>query len=582
MSAAKQAEKLEKHLKELLRLPDNKRCANCEAQGPQYAIIDFNIFVCTICSGVHRQFSHRCKGVSMATFKADEVKALEAAGNGVAEQVYLAKWRPTDLPRPVDRNPAKIKDWIDAVYQKKRFYSGEALSRVSTSSLQQTPSVRRMSSGSSDVVVMPMSSVLGGANFRLQVSPGPSGVPDSTSSAASSSRASVPPDNLLNFDGPMARPGGQHQQLVSILDESPSSAYGQPPAQQQPAFAGGWDAFGEAPTAPQAPAPTAAASPASGSAWADFGADPFGPPGGAASGVNGRVPEQQAGANGYGGQGAGTALPAGPAPAAGQPAAAQVPADSGGWQAFDAPQANGTVAGPGSAAVGQEQAASPAAGQQKQPEPPKRAELPLDLFGEMPPSMPHLGGGVQYGGPHGMMVPQQQLGMPRNGPVPPFPGAQAGFMAQQMFGGFGQPSLGPPSFAQAPQQQQVAGYGGMGGLGGGPFGATAPPQAYPSDEHPREQTAPDPFSGLVPGFRGALPRQQNPPAAPSAQPAWQSSQPARFGGGDRQSFSASGYSSSQPQPVSQTPSRQESFGSGQANQPLSNQAAGPKSGNPFA
>lgn len=36
--------------------------------------------------------------------------------------------------------------------------------------LLQTPSVRRMSSGSSDVVVMPMSSVLGGANFRLQVS----------------------------------------------------------------------------------------------------------------------------------------------------------------------------------------------------------------------------------------------------------------------------------------------------------------------------------------------------------------------------------------------------------------------------
>ena len=93
---------------------------------------------------------------------------------------------------------------------------------------------------------------------------------------------------------------------------------------------------------------------------------------------------------------------------------------------------------------------------------------------------------MQYGGPRGMVVPQQQLSMPRNGPVPPFPGAQAGFVAQQMFGGFGQPSLGAPSFAQLPQQQQVAGYGGMGGLGGGPFGAAAPSQAYPSDEHPSE------------------------------------------------------------------------------------------------
>ena len=191
----------------------------------------------------------------------------------------------------------------------------------------------------------------------------------------------MPPDNLLNFDGPTSRPGAQHQQLVSILDEAPGSAYGQPQTQQQqqPAFAGGWDAFGEAPTAlGGAPAPAAVAPLASSSAWADFGADPFGPAGGAAaSGVNGRLPEQQAGANGHGGQGAGTAVPAGASPAAGQPAAAQAPVDGGGWQAFDAPQANGTMSGPGSAGVGQEQVASPAAAQQKQPEPPKRTELPL-------------------------------------------------------------------------------------------------------------------------------------------------------------------------------------------------------------
>ena len=134
--------------------------------------------------------------------------------------------------------------------------------------LLQTPSVRRMSSGSSDVIVMPMSSVLGGTNFRLQVSafnytplscctglleaslnlrtdegmgalqlsrhslrqsmetslccrdvlptrwnaclqvsPGPSGVPDSTSSAASSSRSAC-------MDVP----------LCSLAAKSPSSA----------------------------------------------------------------------------------------------------------------------------------------------------------------------------------------------------------------------------------------------------------------------------------------------------------------------------------------------------------------------
>ena len=34
-----------------------------------------------ICS---RQFNHRCKGISMASFKPEEIKALEAGGNGVS------------------------------------------------------------------------------------------------------------------------------------------------------------------------------------------------------------------------------------------------------------------------------------------------------------------------------------------------------------------------------------------------------------------------------------------------------------------------------------------------------------------
>lgn len=78
--SSREQQKAEKRLKDLLKLPDNKRCVNCEAQvhngtihasaslaacttgwpscpilvlqGPQYAITDFNIFVCTVCSGV--------------------------------------------------------------------------------------------------------------------------------------------------------------------------------------------------------------------------------------------------------------------------------------------------------------------------------------------------------------------------------------------------------------------------------------------------------------------------------------------------------------------------------------------------
>jgi hypothetical protein len=42
--------------------------------------------VCMGCSGLHREFQHKCKGISMSKWTADEVKAVEAGGNLKAER----------------------------------------------------------------------------------------------------------------------------------------------------------------------------------------------------------------------------------------------------------------------------------------------------------------------------------------------------------------------------------------------------------------------------------------------------------------------------------------------------------------
>lgn len=36
---------------------------------------------------------------------------------------YLARWSPSDLPKPTGREPARIADWVEAVFVKKRFYA---------------------------------------------------------------------------------------------------------------------------------------------------------------------------------------------------------------------------------------------------------------------------------------------------------------------------------------------------------------------------------------------------------------------------------------------------------------------------
>ncbi|KAK8679210.1 hypothetical protein V6N13_144673 [Hibiscus sabdariffa] len=81
----KDDERIEKEIQSLLRLPENKRCINCNLLGPQYVCTTFSTFVCTTCSGI-QEFTHRVKSVSMAKFTDEEVSVLQAGGNEVRDE----------------------------------------------------------------------------------------------------------------------------------------------------------------------------------------------------------------------------------------------------------------------------------------------------------------------------------------------------------------------------------------------------------------------------------------------------------------------------------------------------------------
>ncbi|KAL4604442.1 hypothetical protein ACB092_10G194500 [Castanea dentata] len=83
MANRKEDEKNERIIRGLLKLTENRRCINCNSMGPQYVCTNFWTFVCTTCSGIHREFTHRVKSVSMAKFTSQEVTALQEGRNKV-------------------------------------------------------------------------------------------------------------------------------------------------------------------------------------------------------------------------------------------------------------------------------------------------------------------------------------------------------------------------------------------------------------------------------------------------------------------------------------------------------------------
>lgn len=46
--------------------------------------MDFGVFVCSTCSGFHREILHKVKGVTMSNFSDKELEFLSKAGNDVS------------------------------------------------------------------------------------------------------------------------------------------------------------------------------------------------------------------------------------------------------------------------------------------------------------------------------------------------------------------------------------------------------------------------------------------------------------------------------------------------------------------
>eukprot|EP00252_Welwitschia_mirabilis_P024782 TRINITY_DN746_c0_g1_i1.p1 TRINITY_DN746_c0_g1~~TRINITY_DN746_c0_g1_i1.p1 ORF type:complete len:710 (-),score=167.14 TRINITY_DN746_c0_g1_i1:630-2759(-) len=141
-SRMKEDEKNEKIIRGLLKLPHNKRCINCNSLGPQYVCTNFWTFVCTNCSGIHREFTHRVKSVSMAKFTSQEVGALQRGGNQVAKETYLKDFDPQRHQLPDSNNVDRLRDFIRHVYVERR-YSGDRPPRGKAGERDDAPESRR-------------------------------------------------------------------------------------------------------------------------------------------------------------------------------------------------------------------------------------------------------------------------------------------------------------------------------------------------------------------------------------------------------------------------------------------------------
>ncbi|URE15495.1 ArfGap [Musa troglodytarum] len=131
MSSKREEVRNEKIIRGLMKLPPNRKCINCNSLGPQYVCTNFWTFVCMVCSGIHREFTHRVKSVSLARFTTQEVEALQRGGNQLAREIYLNDWDMQRMRFPDSSNADKIREFIKDVYVNKKYARGNSTGKPS-------------------------------------------------------------------------------------------------------------------------------------------------------------------------------------------------------------------------------------------------------------------------------------------------------------------------------------------------------------------------------------------------------------------------------------------------------------------
>ncbi|GLT74757.1 hypothetical protein SLA2020_465350 [Shorea laevis] len=101
----------------LLKLPENRECADCKAKGPRWASVNLGIFICMQCSGIHRSLGvhiSKVRSATLDTWLPEQVAYIQSMGNEKANSFWEA-----ELPPNYDR--VGIENFIRAKYEEKRW-----------------------------------------------------------------------------------------------------------------------------------------------------------------------------------------------------------------------------------------------------------------------------------------------------------------------------------------------------------------------------------------------------------------------------------------------------------------------------
>ncbi|KAI8983282.1 hypothetical protein BD414DRAFT_463218 [Trametes punicea] len=106
-------------LRELLKRPENKSCADCKRNDPRWASWNLGVFLCIRCSGIHRSMGthiSKVKSVDLDVWTPEQMASMQKWGNRRANLYWEAHLRAGHVPPD-----HKMESYIRSKYESRRW-----------------------------------------------------------------------------------------------------------------------------------------------------------------------------------------------------------------------------------------------------------------------------------------------------------------------------------------------------------------------------------------------------------------------------------------------------------------------------
>lgn len=110
-------------LQNIRSIRGNERCADCDAQNPDWASLNLGALICIECSGIHRNLGthlSRVRSLDLDEWPLELIRVMTAIGNQLANSLWEAERGGRQKPCP-DASREERERWIRAKYEQRVF-----------------------------------------------------------------------------------------------------------------------------------------------------------------------------------------------------------------------------------------------------------------------------------------------------------------------------------------------------------------------------------------------------------------------------------------------------------------------------